>query len=398
MNLLFLNTYCGYFGGVEQNILAAVSGLRAMGHRCTLVYQKETENRLEDYQDAFDDTICAPTSKELTATLTRLIDEQRWDSLFVHKIESVLPLRPLKGTIRMVRMFHDHDECCPRRHKYFVCPSRICKFSAGFKCWADLAFIEKNGKGPLGVGFKNLFRHKKELVANSELFDLCLVGSRFMQSELEMNGFDPDRITRIAPCVRLAPRSPVPLPDNHKILYVGQLTRGKGVDLLLQALTHVTESYHLTIAGAGNAEESLKDLAQKLDMDAHVTFAGWVNPEELDQLYDQCRILAVPSRWAEPFGMIGLEAMQRARPVVAFAVGGIPDWLETGVTGYTAPEANVQELADGLNRLLYDYKTAVTFGRQGRKKLEEEFSFDSYLQKLCGVLGQTQHEDPKEEA
>jgi hypothetical protein len=58
----------------------------------------------------------------------------------------------------------------------------------------------------------------------------------------------------------------------------------------------------------------------------------------------------------------------------------------------------VQELADGLNRLLYDYGTAVKFGRQGRKKLEEEFSFDSYLQKLCGVLGRTQHEDPKEEA
>ena len=386
MNILFLNTYCGYFGGVEQNIASAAEGLRAAGHHGTLIYQKETKNRLDDYKKLFDNTVCAPSNDELTQTLTEQIEQGSWDALYVHKLASVAPLQPIKGTIRMVRMIHDHDECCPRHHKYFVCPNRICKQPAGLLCWADLAFIERNRQSKLGVRFNNLFRHKKELVRNRELFDTFLVGSRFMREELLMNGFEEGRIQCVPPCVKHPDRAPTPVPDNNEILYVGQLIKGKGVDLLIQALTHLSEPFHLTIAGSGNAEDSLKAMVQNLDLEAHVDFSGWIAPDELDRLYDQCRILAVPSRWAEPFGMIGLEAMQRARPVVGFDVGGIPDWLETGVTGYAVPEADVQLFADALNRLLADHKTAQAFGEQGRKKLEAEFSFKNYIETLSAVL------------
>jgi len=386
MNILFLNTYCGYFGGVEQNIASAAEGLRSLGHHCTLVYTQETETRLDHYKSLFDQTLCAPTDDELTSTLEELTEKGSWDALYVHKLKSVAPLEPIKGTIRMVRMIHDHDECCPRHHKYFVCPNRICNYAVGLKCWADLAFIERDRQAKLGVRFNNLFQHKKELVRNRELFDAYLVGSLFMHDELLINGFDSDQVQCLAPCVKHPDRKPTPVPDTHEILYVGQLIKGKGVDLLLQALTYVTEPFHLTIAGSGNAEGALKALTQDLDLEAQVDFSGWIAPEELDRLYDQCRILAVPSRWAEPFGMIGLEAMQRARPVVGFDVGGIPDWLETGVTGYAVPEADVQQFADALNRLLYDHKTAQQFGAQGRKKLEAEFSFETYLEQLSTVL------------
>lgn len=386
MNILFLNTYCGYFGGVEQNMASAAEGLRSLGHHCTLVYQQEVDTRLEDYKSRFDSTLHAPSDKELTTTLQQQIEEGSWDALYVHKLQSVAPLEPLRGTIRLVRMIHDHDECCPRHHKYFICPNRICKHPAGIRCWADLAFIERDRQAKLGLRFNNLFLHKKELARNRELFDTYLVGSHFMQDELLMNGFDPDRVQCLAPCVKFSDREPTPVPDTHEILYVGQLIKGKGVDLLLKALTHVKEPFHLTIAGSGNAEDSLKQLTEDLELEENVNFSGWIAPEELDRLYDQCRILAVPSRWAEPFGMIGLEAMQRARPVVGFDVGGIPDWLETGVNGYTVPEADVQKFADALNRLLYDHKTAQQFGERGRKKLESEFSFENYLEQLSTVL------------
>ena len=389
MKILFLNTYCGYFGGVEQNVFTAAAGLRAQGHHCTLVYLKETDNRLAEYQNQFDETIHVPDESELAGTLATLIDDGSWDSLYVHKLKSVAPLQEIKGKIRLVRMIHDHDECCPRRHKYYTCPNRICKHAVGLRCWADLAFIDRDPQAKFGVRFKNLFQHKKELVRNRELFDTFLVGSRFIQDELLMNGFEEGRIQCVPPCVKHPDRAPTPVPDNNEILYVGQLIKGKGVDLLIQALTHLSEPFHLTIAGSGNAEDSLKAMVQNLDLEAHVDFAGWIAPDELDRLYDQCRILAVPSRWAEPFGMIGLEAMQRARPVVGFDVGGIPDWLETGVTGYTAPEADVQQFADALNRLLDDHKTAQTFGEQGRKKLEAEFSFKTYIEQLSTVLKST---------
>lgn len=386
MNLLFLNTYCGYLGGVEQNIANAAKGLRKRGHQCTLIYQKETDTRADDYQQLFDHVVLAPTGKELTAVLKDLIQKKSRDALYVHKIDSVKPLLPLKDSIRMVRMIHDHDECCPRRHKYYVFPNRICNHPAGLRCWADLAFLERDPQARLGLHFKNLTAHKKELIRNRDLFDAYLIGSRFMQEELIMNGFDPEKINCLPPCVELSDRKPSPVPDSHEILYVGQLIKGKGVDLLLHSLTYISEPFHLTIAGSGNARESLKELTKKLDLDESVDFAGWVSPKELDILYDRCRVLAVPSRWAEPFGMIGLEAMQRGRPVVAFDVGGIPDWLESGITGYTVPEEDVEKFADALNRLLADHHTAQLFGEHGRKKIEAAFSFENYLDHLSQTL------------
>lgn len=386
MNILFLNTYCGFFGGVEQNIITAVAGLRAKGHSCTLVYAKETDNRLADYKSAFNRTVQAATDAELTKTLESLIAGSKFDSLYVHKIESLAPLLPIKGKIRMVRMIHDHDECCPRCHKYYTFSNFICKRPVGLWCWMDLGFIKRDREAKGGVGFKNLFKHKKELVRCRELFDRFIIASRFMREELEVNGFDPAHIECLPPSVKQSQRAPTPVPDNNEILYVGQLIKGKGVDLLLHALKCAKEPFHLTIAGAGNAEDSLKGLAKELGLEGSVKFVGWVNPEELDALYDQCRILAVPSRWAEPFGMIGLEAMQRARPVVGFAVGGIPDWLESGVNGYTAPEADVEHMAQAIDRLLYDHRTAQRFGTQGFEKVRTTFSFDSYIENLSAVL------------
>lgn len=387
MRILFVNTYCGKFGGVEQNIADVVSGLRERGHYCVLVYATETERGAQAYKQLFDGTIQTDQGDALTATLGSQIAASFWDAIYIHKLESVEPLLPLKGSARLVRMIHDHDECCPRHHKYFTFSTRVCTHPVGWRCWADLAFVERDRSRSPGVRWRSLAHHKHELEMNREVFDQFLVGSRFMRDELTMNGIDPDRIRRLAPCVRLPERTTTPVPDNAELLFVGQLIRGKGVDLLLDAVAKLTVPYHLTIAGDGNAREGLEQHAAELGIQDSVDFAGWVPREKLDALYDKCRILAVPSRWAEPFGMIGLEAMHRARPVVGFAVGGIPDWLENGVNGNTVPERDVQAFADALTSLLGDITLARTMGEQGRARLETDFSFSRYLDELGSVLG-----------
>ena len=87
----------------------------------------------------------------------------------------------------------------------------------------------------------------------------------------------------------------------------------------------------------------------------------------------------MPSRWAEPFGFIGIEAMHHGRPVVAFAVGGIPDWLEPDVTGLLVPEQDVPALARAIERLLTDDALASTLGRNAYRRARERFSFDPYI-------------------
>ena len=180
--------------------------------------------------------------------------------------------------------------------------------------------------------------------------------------------------------------APLPVPDEPKILYVGQLIRGKGVDLLLQAIKGLTCDFRATIVGTGNAELRLKALCSKLGLDNRVDFLGWVRNEDLGQFYLKAKVVVVPSRWPEPFGMIGLEAMHHGRPVVGFDVGGIPDWLEHMGTGLLVPEQDAGAFARALDRVLSETGLAIKLGQNGLKRVRDHYSFDGYLDKLEGYL------------
>jgi glycosyltransferase involved in cell wall biosynthesis len=108
----------------------------------------------------------------------------------------------------------------------------------------------------------------------------------------------------------------------------------------------------------------------------------------LDDYYARAAVTAVPSRWPEPFGMVGIEAMARGRPVVAFAVGGIPDWLEHGVTGLLAPEADTTALAQNLEHLLADPELAATLGANAATRVRERYRPDACLDQLTAVLSE----------
>ncbi len=159
------------------------------------------------------------------------------------------------------------------------------------------------------------------------------------------------------------------------------------MDLLLRALARVDRPFSLDILGEGNARASLEALAASLGLDGRVNFRGWVKHEALDGYYSAARALVVPSRWAEPFGMIGVEAMQRAKPVVAFNVGGIPDWCEHEATGLLAPEGDVEAMGRAIRRLLDDPGLATRLGAAGRARVDERFSFAAYLDALEVELG-----------
>ena len=216
--------------------------------------------------------------------------------------------------------------------------------------------------------------------------DALLVGSRFMRDELLQNGFPGEKVHILLPVIRMENQTPSPVPDDLKILYVGQLIRGKGVDLLLQSFKRLTCDFRATIVGTGNAEPKLKALCNELGLDSRVDFPGWVRNEDLGHFYSKAKVVAVPSRWPEPFGMIGLEAMHHGRPVVAFDVGGIPDWLEHMKTGILVPEQDVDALARAIEKILSENQLAATLGANGFRRVRDNYSFDGYLDRLEGYL------------
>lgn len=389
MKILFVNEKAGYFGGVEQNIADSATGLKALGASCYLAYGETTDRDPRGYQALFEESRqCRELSSGSapSAHLFRdLVEGLCPDVVFLHKISDVSPVLPFSGKVRTVRMVHDHDLCCPRRHKYYLLNGRVCRHPAGWRCYLDGAFLERGSHSRLPFQYAAIGPKLREMRRNTRL-DEILVGSRFMHQELVANGFTASKIQVLPPVVPDQDAASSRVPDDPTILYVGQLIRGKGVDLLLRSLQRVTCAFKAMIIGTGNAESKLHALCDQLGLKSRVQFHGWVDHQRLGAFYERARVVAVPSRWPEPFGMIGLEAMRRARPVVAFNVGGIPDWLEDGVTGALVCEQDVDGFARALDRILSDDALANTLGQTARLRAHERFSFDRYVDRLLSLL------------
>jgi glycosyltransferase involved in cell wall biosynthesis len=390
VKILFVNETCGYFGGVEQNIADTVSGLSANGHECCLAYGKTSQRSSESYKALFQETfLCreagADADKAKALFIDRILGLVSPDAVYLHKVPAIDPYLHLPKPVRVIRMVHDHDLCCPRRHKYFLYNGRICRHKMGIRCWLDGAFIARNPASLTGFAFVNINRKRKEMRRNYGL-DALLVGSRFMKEELLQNGFPSEKVHILPPVIRMEDPEPSPLPEDPRILYVGQLIRGKGVDLLLKALHLLPCDFRADIVGTGNAEPGLRTLCRELGLDGKVDFCGWVPNEALGSFYARARVVVVPSRWPEPFGMIGLEAMHHSRPVAAFGVGGIPDWLDHGVNGLIASEQDVGALAASIEKILTDRRLAVGLGEKGLERVHSRYAFDRYLNDLEAYL------------
>lgn len=389
MRILFVHEIRGFFGGVEQNVVDAATGLGARGHVCALAYGRESGRETARFDAAFSERFaCRELADEASPGAGRLevaIAAFAPELIYVHKVPAIAPVLAARGRIPVARMVHDHDLVCPRRHKYMLFSGQVCTRPQGLACFADGAFVERAPGAPLGFRWVDIQARLAELPAHDAV-DRMLVASRYMRDELVANGVDPARIEVVPPAVELRAAAPEPVGTAPRLLYVGQLVRGKGVDLLIRALALCARPITLTIVGSGNARPALEALVRSLKLDERVTFAGWASRDELAVAYRDARVVVVPSRWPEPFGMVGVEAMARGRPVVASNVGGIPDWLDHGVTGLVAPPQDTLALARALERVALEPDLAETLGARARAAWERRFTMPHLIDRLESAL------------
>lgn len=177
------------------------------------------------------------------------------------------------------------------------------------------------------------------------------------------------------------------------VLFVGRITRQKGVTHLVDAIRYLPpETQVVLCAGAPDTAEIAAELRKKVeDARQHHPHIVWIEKMvtklEAIQLYSNARVFCCPSVY-EPFGIINLEAMACRAPVVASATGGIKEVVVHGETGYlvpfdqdlqtsfpTNPEKFARDLASSIRQLLDDPEKCRRFGNAGRRRVEEIFSW-----------------------
>jgi glycosyltransferase involved in cell wall biosynthesis len=143
-----------------------------------------------------------------------------------------------------------------------------------------------------------------------------------------------------------------------RVVYAGRLERLKGVHLLWDA-AHVAAArlgrpIELRVAGDGPLRPVLDEQSRLASSAVRMFLHGWQTISQRNALLSAADVVAVPSLWPEPFGLVGLEAARYAVPSVGFASGGIPEWLRHGVTGLVSVERTPTALGEAMAAALED--------------------------------------------
>jgi glycosyltransferase involved in cell wall biosynthesis len=395
MRILFVHDRFGSLGGAESNILAVAQALKERGHGVAIVHGPGTGQGEERWRQTFDACFgldAARPSKPSSKCQT--VQAALWgfkpDVLYVHKMADLEVLQMVGGCgVPAVRMVHDHDLYCMRSYKYDWLSRKICKRPASLYCVLRCgACLARNRGGLLPLRWVS-YRAKRKEIALNHNFSRLVVASEYMRQELLRNCFDPARIRIHPPVPRAAEvESTSSFSDRNLIVYSGQIIRGKGVDVLLVALSQVSQPFQCIILGDGNHKAYCEELARDLGLGKQVRFAGFVPQDELRRYYSEATLAVMSSVWPEPFGASGLEAMRFGLPVVAFDAGAIGEWLIDGVNGFLAPWMDAQTFAHRVDTLLADKTLARRLGENARASVNEQFEFSKYISDLESLFNE----------
>jgi len=380
MKILYVHERFGALAGAEANAHITATELGKRGHSLGILHGPSTGKNEAAWQTTFPFR-AALGAGDNAATVKKALADFSPDAVYVHKMADLSVIQTLVASgVPLLRMVHDHDIYCMRSYKYNFFTRKICTRAASPYCiFPCLASVVKNSSGGFPLKWVSYSEKKKEIALNRQ-FDRMVVVTTYMRDELLNNGFDAKRIEIHAPVPRMGdPNLRSSFSDRNLIIYAGQIIRGKGVDVLLEALALVKTKFECVILGDGNHKAFCEELTKKLGLADRVKFKGFIPQDELKGYYRECSVVALSSLWPEPIATIGLEVMRYALPVVAFDAGGIKDWLIDGEDGYLVPWMDREKFAARIDQLLNDKPLAKKLGEAGLKFVSERYDFETYI-------------------
>jgi glycosyltransferase involved in cell wall biosynthesis len=236
--------------------------------------------------------------------------------------------------------------------------------------------------------FLNLFLKKADkIIATSENM---LESSPFLQEHKAKTtiiplGLDLERYQKTDQIKKLA--TEIQQKQNRFILFVGRLVYYKGVDVLLKALKGT--DVKLIVIGEGELEKKLKNYAKENLIVDQICFLGPQPFENLLAYYYACDFLVLPSvSRSEAFGIVQLEAMTCARPVVSTRLGtGVEYVNQDGVTGFTVAPKNANELQKAILKLWDDAELGQKMGQAAYDRVKKEFGKEKMITRIKKVYG-----------
>jgi glycosyltransferase involved in cell wall biosynthesis len=387
MRILIAHEAAAGGGGVESYLASLMPALIARGHQLAFLHHNPRSEAGPTRLDGLGvpSVSVADEGLQAAAEWTRA-----WgpDVCFSHN------MRPLDVDVRLaaewptVKMMHGYFGTCVSGQKAHAFPSvQPCTRTFGPAC---LGLYLPRHCGQLRPALMlTQYSWASQQQALFPQYAHIVVASDYMADEYRRHGIPGERVTAapLFPTIA-ASEEPRPLPAEPTVLFAGRMTGLKGGDVLVRAVAAagraMKQRVRLVLAGDGPEQSRWRALAGRLDVAAE--FTGWVTGAQRVAQFRRATIVAVPSLWPEPFGLVGLEAAVHGVPAVAFDAGGISQWLRDEENGRLVREVgNADALGEAIASLMASPSDLRRLG-QGAVRVARELGIDPHLDVLERVF------------
>ena len=316
-------------------------------------------------------------SREAVSKIAALIDKMRPDLMHCHNVyhqitPSIISVAKSRG-IPVVLTLHDFKPVCPV----------YLRLRAGRPCSlcldGDFHQVLMNRCAGGAIADSALLYAEAAIqrwLGSYEKVDRFLAPSRFMRDSA-LHRFRSEQVVLLYNGVDTA-EIEVSTRDEGYVLYLGRLSREKGVETLLRA-HEAAGTWDLVVAGKGPLERGLQMRYR------NARFVGQLSGRSLKTTIGGASAIVVPSEWYENCPMSVLEAMAYGKPVVASQIGGIPELVVDGETGLLFEPGDAGELQRQVSRLMGDASLRARMGAAGRIRAERQFSIEKHNANLIDI-------------
>jgi len=361
-------------GGVGAHVQRSAELLAREGSRVTvLVARVESEERIDDVA-----VLESPRLFDRDATAAaRLGDALSTGAeiVHVHQVDDPALIAALRERAPVVVSAHGYPACTSG--VYYFRPGSECTRGHGPGCVPNLTLrgcAHMRNLARLPSLYASATRGRRTL----ELADLVVSYSTSVDRHLAANEIRERVIVPYFPT--MAARTTSAPAGRRRVVFAGRIAHAKGVHVLIRAAREVEAEF--VLCGDGGELDAMRRLANRYGLEDRVRFTGWLAADALAHELAEASVVAMPSVWPEPFGIVGIEGFAAGRPAVATATGGISDWLEDGISGLLVSPGDARALARAVEELLSDPERQDRMGAAGRERALPKFSPERHLQML----------------
>lgn len=414
MKILLVNKFHYLKGGSETYYFGLGELLEKQGHEVIYFSMKDEKNRQCAQEQYFVENVDfnAPMGKlKLLKTAKNMLysreAKKKFKNLLLKEKPNLIHLNifqsQLTGSIvdvahklriPIVYTAHDLKSVCPNYQMLNhgeVCEK--CLHGKYGNCFKTSCMKDSKLKSLLATMEARVYKKRKTY----KKLDLIITPSEFYKKKIEE--------AKIADCPVVHMANFLPGDTLYEasdkvgdyILYFGRLSREKGILTLVKAYSLSNSELPLYIVGTGPVEEDIKKLTEELNLTDRVKLLGFKQGKELKDIVANSRCVCLPSEWYENGPYSIMEAMAVGKPAIVSNLGGLPEMVEDGVTGFIVPSKDEEELAKAISKMCsFSDSDIMQMGQASVKRAIEKFDADNYIKTLseyynniCGVDGDT---------